>query len=62
MAEEITWINPGYPDKEKAWNRALTEYPPDSKLLANMRAAGIDVQVGIRKKGSKWHAILIVNR
>lgn len=59
MAENIEWVGTGYRSEEKAWDKALEEFPPDNKLFNNLRAAGVDVSVGVRKRWGKYYVCII---
>lgn len=62
MAEDIEWIPPGHRSEEKAWAQVIKDYPPNNELLASMRKAGINIKVGVRKRGAKYYAVIIKQR
>jgi hypothetical protein len=59
MSEKITWVGGGHSTETKAWEEATQYGAENNSVMRNMRSVGVEISVGVRKRGSRFYVVLI---
>lgn len=59
MAEEVTFITPGFKSEKDAWTEAGKYTVDTNSTMKKARSLGMKVSVGVRRKGNLWYVVII---